>query len=189
MKYAYLTKLQGNDNSNCYVTIFFDRILFQGDYYDSCYSSTPNPASNFLKDINTTHGVSGTHAHINGSELTVQICHFNVAATVSNIIKKVQRRFAPFESVQRVGKAELEKTILALNITPELTAADVMIEAAKLLPNQDPIRLASAIKDLNLPPIQAIAVITKLAPYFQGDNGDPIRLISGFKTILTIVKN
>lgn len=58
-----------------------------------------------------------------------------------------------------------------------------MAETAKLFPNQDPIRLAAGFLDFNLPVNQTLEVLRQLAPHFQGDNGDLIRLASGFNDL------
>jgi hypothetical protein len=58
-----------------------------------------------------------------------------------------------------------------------------MAETAKLFPNQDPIRLAHGFLDFKLPVKQTLEVLRQLAPHFQGDNGDLIRLASGFNDL------
>ena len=64
-----------------------------------------------------------------------------------------------------------------------------MAETAKLFPNQDPIRLAAGFLDFNLPVKQTLEVLRQLAPHFQGDNGDLIRLASGFNDLKKFIGN
>lgn len=63
-------------------------------------------------------------------------------------------------------------------------AIHAITETARLFPNQDPIRLASGFLDFKLPPDQTLEILRQLAPYFQGENGDLIRLAAGYNDIM-----
>jgi len=69
-----------------------------------------------------------------------------------------------------------------------IEAIDCFIEASKLYPGQDPIRLAAGIKDLKLPLSQTMTVLRKLAPHFKGDQADMIRLAAGFNDLRAKIK-
>lgn len=188
MKYAYKIEIQGRNNNIHYVHLFLDRVLFHVDtYHGHEHDKAPKAAKDFLASIATAPGVNGDFVHLEGSRIEIEVCPFNIAHTVEVLVKRIQRRFAKGEGRQRVSVQEMNAKALSLNITKELLARDIMVEAAKILPNQDPIRLASGIKDLNLPPSEALQVLRGLALHFKGENADPIRLVAGYKTILDLL--
>jgi hypothetical protein len=62
-------------------------------------------------------------------------------------------------------------------------ALDAMVEASKLFPNQDPIRLASGLLAFKMPMPRVMAVLRRLAPHFKDANADMIRLAAGFNEL------
>lgn len=191
MKYAYQVSA-GNDG-RVTVAIIFDRVLFNNFYSANIMdiiSSTPQAVKTFLRSLGTVKGIDiADSLCVHGSRLTFSVCPFMVAETIERVVKRVQRQFAKGENRQRVAIPELTAKVSALNITREILARDIFVEAAKILPNQDPIRLAAGIQDLNLPPNEALQVLRGLAAEFKGENADPIRLVSGYKKILGMVAN
>jgi len=187
MKYAYTIDVQAHGKSH-YLTIFLDRVMFTGDHYRSHDYLNKQSAElkRFLNEVAKSPGVHGEHVHLEGSKLTVEVCAFNIGHTVEVLVKRLQRKFAPGEGRKRVSLEEVNATAKALNISRELKARNILVEAAKILPGSDPIRLASAIENLNLPPNEALTVLRGLADQFKGQNADPIRLVSGYKTILKL---
>lgn len=189
LKYTYTITAQGEKHSPTYYAhIQFDRSLAQGGVYYHSHDTGSPAVKALLADLAATKNVDGTLVRIEGSQLQVAINPFRPGETVKYLVKKIMRRLAPGDSVQRVPQALLDAQIAKVNLFNELEAVDVMVEAAKILPNSDPIRLAAAIEDLNLPPAEALAVLRKLAPQFKGDNSDPIRLVSGYLKVLALVK-
>lgn len=65
-------------------------------------------------------------------------------------------------------------------------ATEIMEELAKLFPGQDPIRIAAAVEDLEVPIEDALVVLRVLTSCFPEQ--DPIRLVGGFKTIRKMLK-
>jgi hypothetical protein len=186
MKYAYHVHV--NNDGKATVSITFDRVLFNhfhsADIMD-IISGTPEAVKKFLRGIGSVKGIDACNrVWVEGSRLSFNVCPFMVAKTVERVVKRVQRQFAKGEPRERIPTSEMTAKATALNITREIQARDILVEAAKILPNQDPIRLAAGIKDLNLPPNEALQVLRGLAVHFQGDNADPIRLVAGYNTIL-----
>lgn len=188
MKYSYRVDVQGNDK-RYYARIDFDRELANGNFYDGIgfHSMNPDAVNSLFDVLRPTTGVTGDHLHIEGNRLTVRVNPFGVADTVKRLVKKVQRRYALCESVKRVPFAFLETRAKLISMDKEQAAVDLMLEAAKILPNQDPIRLAAGLEDLKLPPLQALMVLRQLATQFTGDNADPIRLVAGYNKALDMV--
>jgi hypothetical protein len=190
MKYAYQTHVSSDGKAT--VSITFDRVLFNhfhsADIMD-IISGTPDAVKKFLRGIGAVKGIDAANrVWVEGSRLSFNVCPFMVAKTVERVVKRVQRQFAKGESRERVPVSAMNAKVLSLNISREIQARDILVEAAKILPNQDPIRLAAGIKDLNLPPTEALQVLRGLAVEFKGDNADPIRLVAGYNTILGLTK-
>lgn len=184
MKYAYGIKIQGTEQSpTYYLCIHFDRILLKGDFFHR-HENDGNPKTNaLLKNIADTKNVNPDFVRVSGSYIQVEVCPFNMAKTAQYLVKKIQRRVAANESRQRVAVDELNRKVEALNIPATEAAVNLFVEAARILPNQDPIRLAAAVEDLKMPPAEALVVLRRLAPQFKGNNADPIRLVAGYNTI------
>lgn len=77
-----------------------------------------------------------------------------------------------------------KKTIRSI----QAEAIYAMVEAAKLFPNQDPIRLASGFIAFALPADKTINLLRALAPHFKGDNSDMIRLAAGYNDLNKSIK-
>lgn len=188
MNYAYSITSAGHNNDTYYLHLLFDRMLFPVDiFHGHANNNVPKAAIDLLANVSTVPCVKGSFIRLNGCRLQIEVYPFNIAHTVEVLVKRIQRRFAKGEGRQRVTVEEMNAKVLSLNITNELLARDIMVEAAKILPNQDPIRLAVAIKDLNLPPFEALKVLRGLAIHFKGDKADPIRLVAGYKTVLGLL--
>lgn len=185
MKYAYLVAIQDTTH---YIKIFLDRVMFPVDaYHGNDNNNAPKGVNEFLAKVATSPGCHGDFVHLNGSRLQIEVCPFNIAHTVEVLIKRLQRKFAPGEGRQRVSVEAMNAKATSLNITKEILARDIFAEAAKILPNQDPIRLAAGLEDLNLPPNEALQVLRGLAIHFKGENADPIRLVAGYKSVLGLI--
>lgn len=189
MKYAYSVSPRPGHSDSHYLHLHIDRVLFAGEaYHGNTNSQSPKGTNEFLDSLLTVPGVTGGFIKMEGCYLMISVCPFTIAHTVEVLVKRIQRRFAKGEGRRRVTIEDMHAKALSLNITREIKARDIFVEAARILPNQDPIRLAAGIKDLNLPPNEALQVLRGLAAEFKGDNADPIRLVAGYKTVLELTK-
>jgi len=186
MKYAYQTSTHNDGKAT--VVITFDRVLANKFYSANIMdliSGTPEAVKTLLRGIGSIKGIDDADSvRVTGSQLSFNVCPFMIAKTVERVVKRIQRRFAKDEPRQRIPLSEITAKVLSLNISREIQARDILVEATKILPGQDPIRLAAGVKDLNLPPTEALQVLRGLAVEFKGDNADPIRLVAGYNTIL-----